>query len=257
VEADILTANGMRIPYEFTGDRLTDLEGDVIGLIGVGRDISDRKQREQELERQNGRLNEFANVVSHDLRNPLNVVEGRLELAREDCDSEHLDDAVSAVDRSLTLIDDLLTLAREGETVSETEPVGLSETVEGCWQNVETKDATLVTKTDRTIRADSSRFQQLLENLIRNAVEHGGDDITITVGDLNDGFYVADNGPGIPEEKREQVFNAGYSTTNDGTGFGLNIAKEVAKAHRGWDICVTESGTAGARFEITGVGFTV
>ncbi|QAU14158.1 PAS domain S-box protein [Halorubrum sp. BOL3-1] len=256
VEADILTADGERIPYEFTGDRLTGLEGDVIGLIGVGRDISDRKQREQELERQNERLNEFSNVVSHDLRNPLNVVEGRLELAREDCDSEHLDDAASAVDRSLTLIDDLLTLAREGETVSETESVGLSETVEGCWQNVETNNATLVTETDRTIRADSSRFQQLLENLIRNAVEHGGDDITITVGGLDDGFYIADNGPGIPEEKREQVFEAGYSTTNDGTGFGLNIAKEVAKAH-GWDICVTEDETGGARFEITGIEFAV
>ena len=90
---------------------------------------------------------------------------------------------------------------------------------------------------------------------MRNAVEHGGEDMTITVGELYDGFLVEDAGSGIPEDERDDVFDAGYSTSEDGTGFGLSIVKQVAEAHE-WDIRVTEGSDGGARFEITGVGFT-
>jgi len=229
-------------------------DGDISGLIGVTRRITERKEAELELERQNERLDEFAGVVSHDLRNPLNVAEGRLELARRECDSEHLDRAANAVDRSLALIEDLLTLAREGVQVSEFEAVDLREISEECWENVETNEPTVVVATDRTIRADASRLKQLLENLIRNAVDHGGDDMTLTIGDLDDGFYVADDGPGIPSDERDRVFEAGYSTAEEGTGFGLNIAQDIAEAH-GWQIWATESKEGGARFEITGIEF--
>lgn len=88
-----------------------------------------------------------------------------------------------------------------------------------------------------------------------NSVEHGGEVVTVTIGDLDTGFYVADDGSGIPPEEREQVFEAGYSTDNESTGFGLAIVKQIADAH-GWDICVTESETDGARFEITDVVFS-
>ncbi len=74
---------------------------------------------------------------------------------------------------------------------------------------------------------------------MRNAVEHGGEDVTVTVGELDDGFYVEDDGPGIPENARDNVFDVGYSTTEDGTGFGLSIVKQVADAH-GWTIRVTD-----------------
>jgi signal transduction histidine kinase len=74
----------------------------------------------------------------------------------------------------------------------------------------------------------------------------------VTVGDLDGGFYVEDDGPGVPEDDRESVFTAGYSTADDGTGFGLSIVKQVTDAH-GWSIALTESGAGGARFEITGV----
>lgn len=74
----------------------------------------------------------------------------------------------------------------------------------------------------------------------------------MTVGDLPDGFHVADDGPGIPEEARERVFESGYSTVEDGTGFGLNIVAEIAEAH-GWDVDIDESRAGGARFEFTGV----
>ncbi|EMA57923.1 hybrid sensor histidine kinase/response regulator [Halorubrum kocurii] len=225
-------------------------------------------ERSAELERQNDRLAEFASVVSHDLRNPLNVAQGRVRLARDDCDSEHLDAAAGAHERMNTLIGDLLTLAREGERVSETEPVRLSAVVESCWETVETADATLTVEADLWLRADESRLRQLVENLVRNAVEHGGADVAITAGALGDGgtdgnapggedgaevgFFLEDDGPGIPETERDEVFEAGYSTSREGTGFGLRIVEQVAAAH-GWTVRVTEGPNGGARFEVTGV----
>ena len=235
-------------------------EGDIVSGIAVSQNITERKKRERELARQNGRLEEFASVVSHDLRNPLNVAEGHLNLLREECESERLDAVANAHDRMNALIDDLLTLAREGNEVGSLESVDLATCAQRCWRNVETDDATMNLRTDRTVRADRSRLQQLLENLIRNAVEHGstsnrtGDDdgVTITVGDCPGGFYVADDGSGIPEADRETVFDAGYTTSADGTGFGLRIVEQVATAH-GWSIRAVESADGGARFEITGV----
>jgi len=248
-EAVGLRKDGSTFPQELS---LSVTDGDRV--ICVVRDITERKRRERELRRKNERLEEFASVVSHDLRNPLSVTEGRLELARENCDGEHLDAAVEAVDRMETLIDDLLMLAQEGEQINELEPVDLETTVEDCWRTVETGNATLVTETDQTIRADASRVKQLLENVMRNAVEHGDEDVTITIGDLTDedGFYVADDGPGIPADKRDKVFDVGYSTSADDTGFGLNIVREIAEAH-GWTVDVTGSEAGGARFEITDI----
>jgi PAS domain S-box-containing protein len=220
--------------------------------VCLARDVTERTERERELQRQNERLESFASVVSHDLRNPLNVAELRLELAREECDSEHLADVADALGRSQALIDDLLALAREGEPVSDVEPVDLADLVGDCWHNVETTAATVDAGTDRVMRADPNRLKQLLENLFANAVDHGGADVTVTVGDLADGFYVADDGPGVPPSEREQVFESGYSTADGDTGFGLAIVAEIAEAH-GWSVAVTDSEDGGARFEITGV----
>jgi signal transduction histidine kinase len=218
------------------------------------RDITQQKRQRLKLERQNDRLDEFAHIVSHDLRSPLSIVEGRLELAQETCESDHLAEAADALTRSQALIDDLLTLAREGETVGELEPVDLADVAERSWETVETGPATLETHATDTLRADRSRLKELVENLYRNAIEHGGDGVTVSVGAIDDGFYVADTGPGIPEANREEVFEAGYSTDEDGTGFGLRIVEQIADAH-GWEITVTESEESGARFEITGVEF--
>jgi signal transduction histidine kinase len=163
------------------------------------------------------------------------------------------------------LIDDILTLAREGSDVGEMKTVETEEIIKDCWSNVETEDATLVTQLEREVEADPRRLKQLCENLVRNAVEHGstgnqagsddtvgGDEnVTVTVGELDygNGFYVADDGDGIPDEKRDEIFETDYSTSEQGTGFGLRIVEGIVEAH-GWDIEVTESQDGGARFEI-------
>lgn len=213
--------------------------------MAISRDISERKRQEQQ-------LNEFASMVSHDLRNPLSVAAGGIELARQECDSKHLDRVADAHARMERLIEDLLTLAREGTAVSRQDAVDLGPLLTQCWSNVATGDATLEIETDHTIRADAGQLQQLAENLLRNAVEHGGTGVTVTVGGLDDGFYIEDDGQGIPAGDRADVFDHGYSTTTDGTGFGLSIVKQVADAH-GWDVRVTEGANDGARFEFSGV----
>jgi PAS domain S-box-containing protein len=246
-EAVGIRKDGSTFPQELS---LSLTEND--RAICVVRDITDRKRRERELKQKKEQLEEFAGVVSHDLRNPLNVAQGRLELARQESESEHLEPAANAIDRCLTLIDDLLKLSREGVRTGELEPVDISEIATECWRNVETAHASLVVETEQTIRADPSRLKELLENLLRNAVEHGGDDVAVTINAGDDGFYIADDGSGIPDGKQDAIFETGYTTAADGTGFGLDIVEKIADAH-GWDVQVTESETGGARFEFTGV----
>ena len=268
---------GERIHTEvrrLTPEGVRDFRLDVLGPEGtlegyaIYTDVTESKRRQRELERQNERLEKFVSVVSHDLRSPLSVTKGNLELADEEYDDPRLTDAADAVDRMNALIGDLLTLAREGERVNDVEPVDLGGVAEDCWEGVRTEAAALETGSAPEIKADRSRVRQLLSNLLRNAVEHGstsppshaqedavehgGQDVTVTVGDLDRGFYVADDGPGIPEEERDRVFESGYTTAKEGTGFGLSIVAEIAEAH-GWEIEVTESGDGGARFEVTGV----
>lgn len=225
-----------------------------LGRLVTLTDVSEREGYRRELERQNERLDQFATMVSHDLRNPLSVAMGRLDFEREEHDSENLEAVARALDRMEALIDDVLQLARQGQPISETEPVQLSALATRCWELVDTGEAELVVKDDLTVAADPDRLQQLLENLYRNAVEHGGPGVTVRIGalDRGSGFYVADDGPGIPEANREELFDAGYTTDESGTGFGLAIVEEIVEAH-GWTVSVTESAEGGARFEFTGV----
>jgi PAS domain S-box-containing protein len=245
-----LRKDGTEIPVEISlGPIEHDGETYVVATVS---DVSDRKRRERELRRQNRRLEEFTSIVSHDLRNPLSVLAGRLELVRRECDSEHLGVIEESIERMDVLIEDLRRFAREGDVVDRVESIDLRSLVEECWRHVATADATLVAETERTVRADRGRLRQLMENLMRNSVEHGSADVTVTVGDLDDGFFLEDDGPGIPADSREQVLQWGYSTSGDSTGIGLAIVNQIADAH-GWRIQITEGTRGGARFEITGV----
>ncbi|QKY16926.1 PAS domain-containing protein [Halorubrum sp. CBA1229] len=232
---------------------IRDADGRVSEWVGFQEDITAFKEREAALERQNERLDAFASIVSHDLRNPLNVAQGRVDLARQAADDdEHLDAAADALDRIESIVEHTLTLAREGETVGDPEPVSIAAVAADSWATVDTGAGELAVETDRDVSADPDRLRNLFENLVRNAVEHGGSDVTIRVGDLPDGFYVADDGPGIPEEVADELFEPGQTGTEGNTGFGLAIVQEIANAH-GWTVSATASDEGGARFEIRGV----
>lgn len=263
-EAEILTKDGTRIPHEVHISLLPpDEDGRVPGTISVLRNISERKDRERDLERQNSRLEEFTSIVSHDLRNPLNVARGHLDLARSECVSDHHDRVDESLDRMATMIENLLALAKEGDVISEFERESLSSVARSAWNDVQTASSSLVVEDDCVIAADPERLRQALQNLFRNANEHGptsmtdqpdggGSAVTVRVGSLQDGFFLEDDGRGIPEDERDRVLTPGYSSNPGGSGFGLSIVSRIAEAH-GWDVTVTDGTDGGARFEFTSV----
>ena len=256
---------------------LTDRRERYLGRVFLVDDVTDDYERRVQLERQNEQLDRFASVVSHDLRNPLQVADGHVQLAYDaDDDTDHLDEIARSHDRMATIIDDVLTMARQGQTIEETEPTDLAAVADAAWAAVDTDGGTLENDLHGVVESDESRLQQAFENLFRNALVHGqeraategtprsdGGGVTVHAGHIeadgsgvidpaDRGFFVADDGPGIPPEKRDQVFEAGYTESEDGTGLGLSIVTSIVDAH-GWTLDVTESEDGGARFEITGV----
>ena len=238
------------------------------GMFVHSRDITRNKENQLELERRNQILKSFANTVSHDLRNPLNVAEGRLELAQETGDFEHLEGVAQAHNRMRNLIDELLRIARQDELSLST--VSLRTVATEAWETVTARGTTLDVEANPKIEAHEEQLRRLFENLFWNAIEHGDAD-RIRVGRLDDvsasrasggsgdeqsessgGFYVEDDGSGIDPDHREQVFEDGFSTAEDGTGYGLAIVDSVTET-TGWNIAVTDGKTGGARFEITDV----
>ncbi len=237
-------------------DRLSD---PVVGGIVLNvRDVTESRARQRELEAKNERLDTFAGIVSHDLRNPLSVAKGRTELLYEtlsdgSAGTKHVESLDDALDRMETIIEETLVLARQGETITGTERLAIGPFVRECWGMVETADSSVEVLDEFTLQGDPERLEHVFENLFANAVEHGGPGVTVRVGRLDgSGFYVEDDGPGIPDGEREAVFEFGETSSSDGTGFGLAIVRRIAEAH-GWHVQVTGGREGGARFEFTAV----
>lgn len=200
------------------------------------------------------RLDEFASVLSHDIRGPLTVAIGRIEIAREQHDSEHLREADEALERMEALISDVLAIARQGQRIERTDEVELNRIATDCWGTVVSDRASLTVEGELHFRAAEDRVRRVFENLYWNAIEHGGETVTIRVGPLadDDGFYIEDDGPGITDDEREAVLRATYTTGDGNLGLGLAIVESITTAHD-WDLTVTESATGGARFEFSNV----
>lgn len=197
---------------------------------------------------------EAASFLSHDAKNLLTVIEGRLQLAQEEPEDEHFAVLQQNLERLEELIEDTTFLLQTGDRLDERKPVMLEETAQNAWTNLDTRGANLYLLTDETLLADESRLCQLFENLFRNAVNHAAPDVDIWLGTLEDGsgFYVRDDGPGIEPEQAESLFDLGFSTRPGNTGIGLAIVKRIADAH-GWDVTAMNGESGGARFEFRGV----
>lgn len=233
-------------------------DGDPDRVLGVQTDITAQKERQRELERtkqtleqKNERLNEFAATVSHDLRNPLEIAQGYLQQARETGDQQAFETLEHSLNRMETMINELLTLARTETVAPETEPLRLADIVAMAWETTQTEAATIVCDLpdSMTVVADQSLLTNIFENIFRNAVEHNESPVTISVGQLDGGFYIEDTGTGLPNTEERSVFDQGFTTNEQGTGFGLAITRNLIKAHD-WTITAAESAAGGARFEI-------
>jgi PAS domain S-box-containing protein len=238
---------------EARADHFSEWEVTLVDLMSrwVSYGLQAQRARDR-VDRENERLDRFVSVVSHDLRNPLNVAAGYVQLAQETGEMAHLDRVQSALTRMQALINDLLKLARSDAMAPDAQVVDLGTIVERSWQVVPTDNASLSVAADRRIRADPTMLRQVIENLVRNAAVYGGEGVSVVVDDLPDGFSIEDDGPGIPAADRQRVFEVGYTTGEEGTGFGLAIVRQVADAH-GWDVTLTDGERGGARYEITGV----
>jgi len=270
VTATLCFVGELRRDTSFSGWEVT-----LVDLLGrwIGHGL-ERGRANERLERQNEQLERLVSMTSHDLRNPLNVLDGSVQLAAETGESKYFENSRRAIDRMTGLVEDVLTLARAGTDVSESRPVDIDELAEGCWRSVPTGQCRLVADSGLTVEGDRMRLRQLFENLFGNAVEHGstspdsrtrrdavehgstvreasardGQGVTVRIGALPDGgFYVEDDGSGIQSADRENVFDRGYSGTPTGTGLGLAIVREIADAH-GWSVRATEGTEGGARF---------
>jgi len=212
----------------------------------------------QEMERQNRRLDQFASTLSHDLRNPLAVARGHVELLRTKLTdsqpelTEHVEKIDGAHDRIDSIIGDVLTLTRKGESVEESDRFELEDAAREAWRNIDSKDATLEIENSISIEGDRSRLLRAFENLFRNSIDHVGPEVTVTVGLTEDGFYIEDDGPGIPDEEMDSIFEYGHTTSEDGTGLGLSIVKTIAEAH-GWSVWIDGTSGRGARFVFSDV----
>ena len=234
-------------PREWTEEARQRLQavGELVGHM------ERRRRQRKELERQNEQLEQFASVISHDLQNPLNVITGYLELVMETGNVGQLEPAANAADRMERLLNDLLTLAREGRAVGELEPTDLESVVTGAWESVETYEATLDLvgfDGETVVKADESRLKEAFENLFKNAIVHAGEDVAMRVEVDDELLYVADDGPGIPEDEQDKIFEHGH-TGGNGTGLGLSIVQSVIEGHD-WAIDAAESKEGGARFDI-------
>ena len=223
-------------------------------VIGIIRDVTEHKRRKQELQRQNERLDEFASMLAHELRNPLGIAQGYLRVAQAENSEDAFEEVTGALDRMERMINEMLDLARKPDVLSEKEVTEFHDVVEDAWSRAAPPEATLVLENvEGEISADIDRLSQVFENLFRNAVEHVGQDVTVHVKRSSDGVCIVDDGPGISSDERELVFQSGY-TTDNGTGLGLSIVEQIVEAH-GWKIDVSDASTGGSRFEISGIDF--
>jgi len=256
----LVTDGGRSQTYDIEETEVTDQFGITQGYVIVLRDITERKRRERRLRNQNERLSEFADIVSHDLRNPLSTAIGWNEFVDQQLDEtepdiEAIQDGVTRIsnshERMDELIEMLLTMARQGQTVVDPEVVSLEAVAKAAWSTADTGNLKLVVETDRSVEGDPTRIKSVFENLFRNVNDHAAA-TTVYIAATENGFVIEDDGDGIPKADRAELFEFGYTTDQDGTGIGLAVVKRICEAHD-WEITVDDSDHGGTRFAITDV----
>ncbi|AEH39308.1 sensor histidine kinase [Halopiger xanaduensis] len=269
VELKLRTKDGDTVPFEFVGSTLKNTSGDPV-LAGIGRDVSDRVEREQRLEESNERLEQFAYAASHDLQEPLRMVSSYLRLIEDRADEElteeteeFLEFAVDGADRMRDMIDGLLAYSRIETQGEELEPVDLNEVIRDVRDDLEMR----ITESDADVNieelprvvGDKHQLHQLFQNLLSNAIEYSGNEppqvqISATQTDSMWEISVQDEGIGIEPDEQGRIFEVfqRLHSRNDheGSGIGLAVCERIVERHGG-EIWVESEPGEGATFSFT------
>lgn len=276
-EYEITTRDGKKLIWTFSSAPLGRLPDGRRLVISMAMDVTKRKQAElalahqaQELARSNQELEQFAYVASHDLQEPLRMVTSYLQLierrykdALDEDGREFIGYAVDGSNRMKSLINDLLAYSRVGTRGKEPEMVNSEFVLERVLNNlqlaIEDEQATITYNSLPTVLADAGQLEQLLQNLISNALKfHGRESPTIQIGAEQQNhewlFWVKDNGVGFEPEYAEKIFVIFQRLHNrqeySGTGIGLAICKKIVERHGG-RIWVESQPGQGATFYFT------
>lgn len=245
------------------GQPVTDHTGDVTYIAGFARDVTERKEREQQLSRQNQEMEVFNSLLRHDVLNGITVIRTRADVLADELDGEHRQYAETIVEWSDNMtglvqrIRDVLD-ALTGED-PELERVNLSRALQNQVETLERSypDVTFgVDVPDGVFVAANDLLSDVFKNLLTNAVDHndreglrieGGVEVepdTVTV-------RIADNGTGIPDEHKDEVFRRGATghVKQTGSGFGLFFVDAMVTAYGG-SIEVADNEMGGATFVI-------
>jgi len=275
---EVGAAAGVTRTYLSTKDPLRDHTGSIIGIVGIARDITERKQAETKLEkvaaelaRSNEELQHFAYVASHDLQEPLRMVASYTQLlarrykGRLDDDAdEFIAFAVDGAKRMQTLINDLLKYSRAGSGIQPLELTDLNDIMHDVLANltvaIEESGASVTHDELPTVPANATQLTELLQNLIGNALKFRRAAVPPQVhvsARRQDGEWhigVRDNGIGIPQEQAGQVFllfqRLHGRNEYPGTGIGLAVCKKIVERHGG-RLWVESSPDAGSTFCFT------
>jgi|GEM_PF-3305147 len=198
---------------------------------------------------QNDALEAFNTAVGHDLRGPLTTARLAMGLVREDCETddqeECVDDAIDAIDRLTSMVEELLRVARSGGAVESREPVGLDVVVDDALANLGARvrssgGRVWVQGTLPVVVGNRSLLAEVVQNLVENGLKYGAPvrpKVRITGGRVGDEVFleVEDDGPGVPLEAREKVFEAFEQLDSgaSGVGAGLSLVRRLVEAHGG------------------------
>ncbi len=253
---------------EVNAASVLDRDGTQHGAVLVFHDLTRLKQLENTRQ-------EFVANVSHELRTPLSLIKGFVETlidgAKNDPEmsTRFLRTIEKHTDRLTYLIEDLLTISRleSGQIVMNLHEVALREETAHVMDDLQARAADKLVSLRNDMpeelhaRADADRLQQVMFNLIENAIKYGRAEGTVSIGGQANGgekveLWVRDDGPGIPPEARERIFERFYrvdrarSRETGGTGLGLAIVKHIVQAHGG-EVWVKSELGQGATFYFT------
>ncbi|NJM78573.1 MAG: PAS domain S-box protein [Flavobacterium sp.] len=249
-----------------------NLNGEIMGSIGIHLDITEQKNLElqkehllHKLEKQNDQLNEYAQVVSHDLKSPLRSIHSLITWIKEDNDkefseqtSQYLSMIESKVEKMDHLIQGILTYSKVDSDDKQEEDISINEVVENCINIIHIPENIKVVIKNKLpiIKADKFRMQQLFQNIISNAVYYidkpeGLVEVDFIEKSKNYIFSIKDNGPGIAKENQKKIFKIFQSFTQheQSTGIGLSIVKRIIDNYNG-KIWVESEMTFGTTFFI-------